>query len=217
MRPKHILVTISIICFSVACLLLSGCSSDKGTSGNGDDVAKSLSTAWDHFEKAEYDEALIAFNNVIALAGNNPEALMGKGWCFAFNAEYDSSIINFYSADLHDLPTLDARMGLAAVYRDYPPDFGSAIANATAVIESDSNYVFSKRISINYKDAHLIKADCFFRRAEEGDFPAAHVEVNYLCRLEGLDPLPAPESLTGEEYEILLGQKLDSLTVLIGD
>ena len=74
--------------------------------------------------------------------------------------------------------------------------------------------MFSKMISVDFKDAHLIKAECFFRFGED-DLENAHDEINYLCSLLGLDPLPNPSGMSGDEYELLMAETLDELSDLI--
>jgi len=190
-----------------------GCSSNKVSSPTYDVNAK-LNEAWASFETGNYDAALTTFSDVLSHSTNNAEARTGMGWCFAFEKEYPSAISEF-NLSIEQSSSIDAKMGLAAVYRDLP-DLQAAIANASAVIAADSQYVFSKRTSIDYEDAHLIKAQCFFRQGK-GSFPLAHVEVNYLCALEGIPLLPAANSLSAAEYEKQLGQKLDYLSAIISD
>lgn len=174
------------------------------------DVTANLKIAWDSFEKENYDQAISKFSEVLSNSANNAEALMGRGWCHAFNREYSPAITDL-NASIQQKPDSDAEMGLAAAYRDVP-FLEEAIIHATAVIEADSEYVFSKRPTIDYKDAHLIRAQCYFRQGNNS-FPSAHFEVNYLCGKLGISPLAPPESFSSAaEYERELGQKLEDLS-----
>jgi tetratricopeptide (TPR) repeat protein len=193
--------------------LWSGCSSNKGTTPVYD-VAANLSKGWASFSTSTYDSAVTTFTDVLSHSANNAEALLGRGWCYAFKNQYDSSMSDLNAASTGSTMN-DAKMGLAAVYRDFP-DLNAAITYATAVIAADSQYVFSKRTSIDYKDAHLIKAQCYFRQGKDS-FPSAHIEVNYLCVLLGLAGLPDPNTLSPAEYERQLGQRLVDLSARIGD
>ncbi len=198
-----------------AILSLAGCSSG----GNGPepyDVEANLNRAWNYFASEDYDQALDKFNEVLSHSENNPEALLGKGWSFAFEGDYDSSFTYFDYAIDFGVGTADAYMGLAVVYRDYP-DYSMGMLIGAAVIEADSFYVFSERTTINYKDAHLIIAECAYLLGSI-HFPTAHDEINYLCDLLGEpEPLPDPGTLPGEEYEILMAEKLEDLSLLISD
>jgi tetratricopeptide (TPR) repeat protein len=197
-----------------AILSLAGCSS--GGNGPGPyDVEKNLNVAWNHFASEDYDQALDKFNDVLSHSENNPEALLGKGWSFAFEGDYDSSITFFKSAIVNGLATPDALMGQAVVYRDYP-NYTACMSKSAEVIEADSFYVFSERTTIDYKDAHLIRAECAYLLGSS-HFPTAHDEINYLCDLLGEPALPDPGTLPGEEYEILMAEKLEDLSLLISD
>lgn len=192
-------------------VILEGCSSDKGSTPTYDVNAK-LNEAWNSFGTANYDGALATFSDVLSHSSGNVEALMGRGWCKAFKKDFTAAIDDFNSS-ISQSSTANALMGLAAVYRDLP-DFQASITNASAVIAADSHYVFTKKTSIDFKDAHLIKAQCYFRLGKSS-FPSAHTEVNYLCTLLGFSQLPAANSLPAADYERQLGQKLDELSAAI--
>jgi tetratricopeptide (TPR) repeat protein len=194
-------------------LLLVGCSSGGGNGPTPYDVEKNLGIAWNYFADEEYDRALDKFDEVLSHSENNPQALLGKGWCFGFTMDYDSSIVYFDSANDQGLTTADALMGLAVVYRDYP-DYSLGLSYGSQVIDFDSLYVFSERPSIDYKDAHLIVAECAYRLGKS-HFPTGHEAINYLCDIEGLPGLPDPATLPGEDYEKMMAQKLEDLTDLI--
>jgi len=208
----RIIKELLLLCIFSAIALVLGCSSSDN--GVGYDVEENLRLAWDELEASNFSQGADIFTEVLDHVKDSTEALVGRGWCYTFLGNYNSAISDF-GLVLDNVENADARMGLAAVYRDYP-DYQAAISNATIVIEGDSNYVFSRKPAINYKDAHLIKAQCMFRIGKD-QFPQAHIEINYLCEIEGLVPLPDPSTLPPAEYEILLSHKLEELTDLIAD
>ncbi len=226
MKFRHTKISILMALAAAGLLLLNGCSSDNGTPPPPFDVEENLAKAWGHFASSDYDEGLDVFSEILEHSHSEAEAYLGKGWCLAFEAELDSALVCLRTAIKYDVRNeykSDANMGLAAVtrdYLDYPDNFKEAVDRAKAVIEADSNYVFSKRTSIDYMDAHLIIAQCYFRRGVEYyPPPFAHSTVNYLCDVAGLDSLPDPDQpgISADEYERMLADKLEALTELIGD
>ncbi len=212
-----------VVSLAPALMLVFGCSSsDNGTRPKPFDVEANLAKGWNLFGSSDYQDGLDVFYDVLEHSENHPEAFLGKGWCFAFAGDLDSAIVALRAAiefNDHGLYYIDANMGLAAVIRDcldYPDNFKEAIDRAQAVIDEDADYVFSKRTTIDYKDAYLIVGQCQFRRGSSY-FRYAHTAVNYLCGLEGLELLPDAASLPADEYEHLMAEKLEKLTELIGD
>jgi len=195
-----------------ACLLLTAIwLACGGGNGPGYDVAGNLAKAWDYFEDEDYDGALAKFIEVIDNTTGGTARLaayVGKGWCYAFELEYTPAVAAFDTSLQYDT-TADALMGLAAVCRDLP-NYQAAVNYATLLIAADSDYVFAHRPSINFADAHLIKAQAYFHLGATY-FPNAHSEVNYLCELADIEPLPDPETLPADEYELALAAKLEEL------
>jgi len=202
----------------IVAVALAGCSSSGTDPEPPYDVDANLAAAWQKFTSANYDGAIAGFSDVIAHAGSNSEAYLGRAWSKAYDKDFSGAVSDFNTAKTNGLDTpADADMGLAAVYRDYPagnPDYQSAISHASAVIGADSSYVFWKRVTINFKDAHLIKAQSYFRLGESY-FSLAHGEVNLLCEYQAIGLLASPESFTEGGYEEALAAKLDVLTELI--
>jgi hypothetical protein len=178
------------------------------------DVRENLDLGWDYFTQSNYTNAIDKFNEVLDNAAGNSEAYLGLGWSHALSGDFSEAISSFDQVSSQP-EIVDAYMGLAAVYRDFP-NYSLAIENADSVISSDSSYQFAKRTTIDFKDAHLIKAQSYYRLGS-GNFPDAHIEVNYLCGILGLDPVPDPATLEPEEYEQALADKIETLADLISD
>lgn len=210
-RNKRI-PTFILTILTLSVLTFSGCGSD-GT-GPGYDVRENLDIAWGHFAGADYSDAIDKFNEVLDNVSENDEAYLGLGWSYAFLGQFADAVANFGLVSGQP-EIVDAYMGLASVYRDLP-NYQAAISNADDVIDADSSYQFSRKTSINYRDAHLIKAQCYYRLGSS-NFPEAHIEVNYLCDDLGLDPVPDPSTLEPAEYEQALVDKIAELTDLISD
>lgn len=205
----------STVAFSLLMLLICSCSQKEAPSTAPPifDVDRNLSLGWDRVLAGDYEQAIDIFNGVLDHSADNPEAILGKGWTFAFLAEYDSAIAALQLVSDDDSIGIDADMGFAVIYRDYP-DYRGAIEKASDVIESDPDYVFSRIPSIDYKDAHLIKAQCYYRIGG-ADLELARIEIDLLCDLLDVDHLPDPGTVPGDQYNILMSQKLEQLTALV--
>jgi tetratricopeptide (TPR) repeat protein len=178
----------------------------------GYNVRANLDLGWQYFADDEYDSAVAKFTEVMDHVTDSAEALLGRGWSLAFLPQLPSAATDLnMSLDFEE--NTDAHMGLAAVYRDMP-NLTLAISNATYVISADSLYVFSKRTSIDYMDARLIKAQCYYRMGSTY-FEEARTEVNYLCGKLSLTPLPEIGSVEPAEFEVMLVDKIEQITGLI--
>jgi len=203
---------IELLIFTV--LFTLNCSSGGGSTTPSYNVDAGLAKGWSEFSTSNYNDAVNSFSEVLDHSEDNIEALLGRGWSYGYLMNFNSAITDLnVITDQMDDP--DAFMALAGIYRDYP-HYQMAISYASEGIDYDSNYIFSKQTSINFKDAHLIKAQCYFRRGNNY-YSSAHTEVDYLCQLEGMQILPDPQTLSDAEYELLLSQTLESLTSRLGN
>lgn len=217
---KRAIVTASAL---AVLLVFIGCSSSEPTGPNPPpppfDADAHIAAGWASFAAGSYQAGVTSFSTVIAHENANAEAYSGRGWCYTLMTMYDSAYSDLRAAIMYDLGTQDANMGLAAIFRDYvtyPDHLKEAIERANAVVEDDADYIFSKRTSIDYRDAHLIIAQCQFKRGANY-FRFAHEEINYLCGLEQVAPLPDASTMSPEAYELLMSEKIEQLTELLGD
>jgi tetratricopeptide (TPR) repeat protein len=210
-RFMKIIPAFLILAFALT-VVFYGCGG--GGTEPGYNVRANLDMGWQYFADDEYDSAVAKFTEVMDHVTDSAEALLGRGWSYAFMPQLTSAAGDLnLSLDFEE--SEDAHMGLAAIYRDIP-DLSQAISNASDVISADSLYVFSKRTSIDYLDARLIMAQCYYRLGSSY-FDEARTEVNYLCSKLSLSPLPEINSVKPEVFEALLIDKIEQITGLISD
>lgn len=207
------IIPVFLILASTVLVAFYGCGGGGGTEP-GYDVRANLDIGWQYFADAKYDSGIVKFTEVMDSVGNDAEALRGRGWCYAFLTQLSNAAADL-NLSLDFSNNKDAHMGLAAVYRDIP-DLNEAISNASDVLDADSLYVFTRRTSINYMDARLIKAQCYYRLGSTY-FDQARTDVNYLCSKLSVTPLPEIGTVSAAEFEVLLADKIQQITGLIGD
>jgi Tfp pilus assembly protein PilF len=196
-----------------ALLLIGGCSSNSAEPEPEYDVNARLSAAWGDFENEDYQSSTSIFQEVLDHQSSNAEAHMGLGWSHAFGGDLSSAASSFQSAISSGLSGFDAHMGLACVYRDLP-NLQQALSYADQVVAGDPAYFFSKRNSIDYLDARLIKAQVYFRQGMNY-YDELRTELDYLSSEKNLSALPEQGDMSDEEYETLLLNRLEELTALI--
>ena len=70
---------------------------------------------------------------------------------------------------------------------DYERSFGGVPNHALTVVTDDPDWVFSHLTSIDYRDMHLLLAQCYFRMGEAW-FDEAQARVDILDPANGLNP-----------------------------
>ncbi len=202
-----------IACLVAVVLILSviGCSDDDSTTSPAADIRE----GWNHFSNGEYAEGESRFGQVLSSSPSHEEAYLGRGWCRLMQLDLTGSV-----DDLGELPESsslfsDAQMGLAAANFEQQ-GFDSAIANASEVLASDSLYEFSHATRINYLDARLIRAQCYYRLGETY-YPSAHDDVVYMCDKTGIEQISQFETPISASYELELSRKLEELAKVIAD
>ena len=149
------------IMFSFMVLLMAGCDGDNGTTP-GDFTAQELTEqGWEKFGTVDYERASEKFQKAIKMDANYVEAYSGAGWAEArltnlVNAEsYFSQCISLNSS------YIDGLAGIAFVY-NAQKNYQSAITSATNALTKSSTWAFLHDETLNYKDLHLLLAECYF-------------------------------------------------------
>jgi hypothetical protein len=148
------------------------------------DYAILLANGWTAFEGANYDSAESCFSQALAKNPAGAQATHGLAWTEALNGMLTTAAATFQSAIDLGVTTADPLAGLAAVYRDIP-DFELAIGYAQDALDLDPDFQFAHNSSFDYKDLHLILAQCYYAEAE---YASAQTEVDILNPLNTLNP-----------------------------
>jgi len=176
------------------------------------------SLGWTEFEAGEYNTSKACFQTALQFDASHADASSGLGWSNAMLGSLSDAVTAFLAANSAGLTTEDANAGLAVAYRDLP-DLNNAISYANTVITNEPSYVFSHRTSIDYKDMHLVMAQCYYRLGESS-FSDAQAQVDILDPGNGLDPgTPGTwvvDSVTYNTYAEALLMKIEELEASIG-
>jgi tetratricopeptide (TPR) repeat protein len=145
-----------------------GCGGGGGGGEPTETAADLTSQGWALFVQGKYEEAIEKFTRATQLDANYADAYNGLGWSYA-NTKVDSlpkALINFNLCIAKDTTHADPYAGRAPVYRDLiPPQFQDAINTATTALSKvpqDSLYEFVHYKDFNWRDLHLIKAQCYY-------------------------------------------------------
>jgi len=134
---------------------------------------------WVLFEEANYDSAVVCFENARLKNPNYADLFTGLGWCYTKIESLLEAANEFSNAINLDELALDAYVGRSAVSLKLEYPF-LAIEDALAILNTDSLYVFSHDTTVTYLDLHLILAECYYQTQQ---YSLAHREVGYLAEI----------------------------------
>ncbi len=181
-------------------------------------AAYETSQGWARFEADEFTAAKSNFEEAILMDNAYADAYCGLGWSKAMLNDLADAKIDFLLAINTGLSSMDAHAGIAGVYRDLS-DLDSAIQSASTVLQNTPSYQFSHRLSIDYKDMHLIMAQCYYRKGES-HFIYAQAQVNILDPSNNLNPSDPltwiVSGVTYDSYAEALLKMIEKLETTIG-
>ncbi len=199
--------------FAVSAVDEAGNESDPSVTVSAEPTSAEHATSvgWTEFEAGAYGDALAAFHVALNLDENYAEAYLGRGWSHLFRDDLSNARVALQAAISKGLTTVDANAGLAIVFREVP-DLPSAISQALTVVTSDADWAFSHMSSVDYRDMHLLLAQCYFRQGEAW-FDEAQAQVDILDPSNGLDPADSGTWSAGGETFSTYGAAL--MTVIM--
>ncbi len=188
-----LLVSISLAFFA--------CETSNGT--DPDLTADELTQqGWDKFETGDYSEALDNFEKAIEKDNQFTDAHNGAGWASG-RLTLLSDGASFFNNCLSLEPNYtDAIAGLAFI-KNAQKEYQQAINMANNLLSVDDQWVFGHDTDINYRDLHLVLAECYFAIL---DFQ------NALNQVQKLDPsFGADLDLSTYEGRAALAAKIERL------
>jgi len=181
------------------------------------DAAWQTEQGWASFQAEDYRGAIGHFGYAQVLDPEYGPAYLGEGWSQAFVGQLDLARTALEHARSLGLSTHDASAGLAVVLK-LQGDLHRAIAEANSILTDEPAYVFSRRVSIDWRDLRLLIAQCWYRLGER-HFDHVQAQVDLLDPDNGLDPMdPASWVVDGarfESYAIALLVELTRLEAIL--
>ena len=170
MKLKYFFIYLMLI------ILFMSCGSDSGNTPEQSSAEELTTSGWLSFEAGEYQVALQKFEDAIQIDNNYIDAYNGAGWSQGRLLNLNEAISNFlHCRDLDSLFT-DASAGLAFVY-NAQKNYQSAISHANKTLSQNSQWDFKHDSQLDFKDIHLLLAECYFAIL---DFESSLAQVQIL-------------------------------------
>ena len=147
--------------FSLMVLLTAGCVSNNGTTPTDFTAQELTEQGWEKFGTVDYEKASEKFQEAIKMDANYVEAYCGAGWAEARLTNLASSASYFSQCISLNSSYVDGLAGIAFVY-NAQKNYQSAITSATNALNKSSTWAFLHDETLNYKDLHLLLAECYF-------------------------------------------------------
>ena len=147
--------------FGLVVLLMAGCETENGTMPTEYTAEELTEQGWDLFGTVDYQSALEKFEEALSKETNYVEAYCGAGWATARLTDLASSVSYFTSCISLNSSYVDGHAGLAFVY-NAQKNYLSAITSANSALSQNSAWFFLHDETLNYKDLHLLLAECYF-------------------------------------------------------
>ncbi len=141
-------------------LFVVGCDDDKSTTPP---TTNYLSQGWSQYESGDYAEAITSFVAVLEGDPANTSAFNGLGWTWPKLGNMELGRDEFQRAIDNGMTTADPHAGIAFTSMDVTPaDFNGAISSALTALEISSDWFFSHKTSIDWRDLRLVLAQSYF-------------------------------------------------------
>ncbi|MBT3316482.1 tetratricopeptide repeat protein [bacterium] len=141
-------------------LFVAGCGDDESTTSP---TTNHLSQGWSLYESGDYAEAITSFVAALESDPANTSAFNGLGWTWTKIGNMELGRDEFQRAIDNGMTTADPYAGIAFASMDIAPaDFNGAISSALAALEITSDWSFSHKTSIDWRDIRLVLAQSYF-------------------------------------------------------
>jgi tetratricopeptide (TPR) repeat protein len=199
MKPALLALTLTL------CALMMGCGGGEGPGPAPVTYESKIAAGWQAFSQSQYHSALNEFKTAVEIDSSRAEGFDGSGWSYALLDSLQESLLAFYSVVSRDTTLVDSYVGMAAVSLGIP-DYELAKVYASYALAQAPDFVFEHRARYDWRDLHLILAECYYATA---DYSSALAEVQVL------DPTFEPDPLEENYLELLL-LKIEALVAVYG-
>jgi tetratricopeptide (TPR) repeat protein len=191
---RMIKIGLSVLVAATLCGAIAGCGGGEGPGPAPVTYESKIEAGWRAFGENNYNSALSEFKAAVEMNPERVEGFDGSGWSYALLDSLEESMSSFDGAASRDTTLIDPLMGRAAAalglsWYDY------AITDASRALSKDPRFVFERRTSYDWRDLHLILAECYYATA---DYDSA------LAHSQALDPQFDPDPLAEDYLELLL-------------
>lgn len=192
-------------------LLALGC----GVSGGGrSDEENALNDAWALFHQQRWDDALVAFQNLVDDDQAVGEAFGGVGWSRLHLLMPSQAGIAFRNSLVSDEGNLDSRAGEAFALRDSGGDSGRLLSQARSVLFAEPTWRFDHETSVDWMDLQILMAQTFFLRQQ---FDSSLYRCRRVDPAVAVDRADSASWQGAASFELALFDELDRLTRLVGE
>ncbi|MCP4144762.1 MAG: tetratricopeptide repeat protein [bacterium] len=141
-------------------LFVAGCGDDESTTSP---TSNHLTQGWSLYESGNYTDAITSFVAVLEGDPANISAFNGLGWTWTKIGNMELGRDEFQKAIDNGMTTADPYAGIAFASIDIAPaDFNGAISSALTALEISSDWSFSHKTSIDWRDLRLVLAQSYF-------------------------------------------------------
>ena len=161
--------------------LIWGCehSSDDIPTGVPINIPALLASGWENFENADFDQAILDFEEAASRNALEIEAYLGLGWSYMRDGQYNNAISNVYNVSsminlgvITEQSEIDKYMAesnacLVGAYQGlYPNDINYyapiVIENVDATLEIDSDFYFTHDSTVDRTALLVAKSDAYY-------------------------------------------------------
>jgi tetratricopeptide (TPR) repeat protein len=199
--------SISLLFFGFIIFVVVSCSSDGGgpTVKTPDELLKA---GWQAYSQKNYPNALNLFSQAISARANFMDAYNGAGWANAKLNQMTDALnqytIGINADTIHLQIKAQIEAGLAFV-DNTQKSYSSSIYWAGQVLQADSNWIFTRDLTVSAADLFILRAEDYFALAK---FDSSLLEVQ---KLDGRDSVNFSANVSTDVGRMALVNEIERL------
>lgn len=164
-NKRQNLLFLLMLVLSVALVVFTGCSEDDDGDVDDRDPIELTREGWQHFEEWNWEDALTAFEDAIAIGYDQSDAYSGAGWTYYMLGESNEAMSNWNEGLtlVGDHSNIIVGIGLQRLYEE---NYDAAIDRFESALDNNLSYSFEHMPRLNYNDLRINIAFSFYNLAE---------------------------------------------------